>query len=274
MSTAIIRGTLAPLLQRETWDFDPTRGYVHDLEYRGASQIQMLALQQSYVLNGAACRLTYEQGDSATLSIDDATYSYTIDSWEIVGNEEARDALTHPNLTNGILALGAYNPSAVITAMRNDLENQNPPHTIPGGSSPGVFDVGGDLSLFAGTIVERFYNYQCNGQTEYRRQQYVLRHKTNVPCRWTVNVADFGIDQIYTTAKLLTEVQNTALWVFPLPPRLAYKISQIPVPTAITNYLWGWLKSASTETTAAHNRVDITTEYTLENWSTDYYAPF
>lgn len=234
----------------------------------------MLALQQAYIAAGVACRLTYEQGDSATLSIDDATYSYTIDSWEIVGNEESRDALAHPNLINGILALGAYNPFSVIAAMRQDLANEVPPHTIPGGSTPGAFDAAGDLFTFAGTVVERFYNLQVNGSSEYRRQQYVLRHKTNVPCRWTTNIADFGIDAIYTTAKLLTEVQNAALWVFPLPPRLAYKISQIPIPTAINNYLWGWLKSASTETTAAHNRVDITTEYTLEQWSTDYYSPF
>lgn len=259
-----IRGSLLPFLQRETWDFDPTRGYLHYQDWKGASQAQMLLLQQDYVRQGIACRLVYEQGDSATLAIDDSTYAYTIDSWEIVGNEESRDALAHPNLVNAIIASGD-DPNHVIALMRSNLQNDEDPNV--------VFEPGGDL--FGTTAeVEFFYNLQIKGSTEYRRQQYVLRHKTNVPCRYTVNIADFGIDQIYTTAQLLTEVQNVALWVFPLPSRMAYKIANIPIPTPQSRYLWGWLKSASTETTAAHNRVDITTEYTLEQWSTDYYAPF
>lgn len=231
----------------------------------------MTLLQQDYVRQGIACDLDYDQGDSATLSVEDATYAYTIDSWEIVGNEESRDALSHPNLLNGIAALG-YAPYSVIAVMRSDLASEIPPHAV-GAVTVGAFDAGGDLFPFANTIVETFYDLQCRGMTEYRRQQYVLRHKTNVPSRWTTNIADVAVDQIYTTAQLLTEVQDATLWIFPLPPRLVYKISQIPVPTAISGFIWGWLKSASTETTSAHNRVDITTEYALEQFTTNYYDP-
>lgn len=265
MPVAIVRGTNLPSIQRTSWDFDPVRGYLVTQEFRAASQTQMLALQQDYVRLGIQCRLTYEQGDTATLAVEDATYAYTIDSWEIVGNEESRDALSHPTLWNEIEALGADVPT-IIALMRSHLNSEDPP-SVP-------FGTGGDLATYANTGVEVFYNLQLRGSTEYRRQQYVLRHKTNAPARWTVNIADFGIDQIYNTSQLLAEVQSSALWVFPLPVRMAYKLSNIPAPAPQVGYLWGWLKSASTETTSAHNRIDIQTEYTLEQWSLDYYAAY
>lgn len=258
-----IRGSLLPFLQAETWDFDPARGYAHRLDYKGASQAQMLALQQDYVRAGIACRLAYHQGDTSSLSVEDSTQQFTLDSWQMMANEESRDGLGHPSLTSA-LANGGYDVEVILQKTREHLANNESPQTL--------FAAGGDF-FGAPAILQRFYRLQFRGATEYRRVQYVLRHTTNAPNRWSRNISDIGKDCIYTEAQLLTEVQSASLWIYPLPYRLAYKIAAIPAPTAQANYLWGWLKDGSTETTAANNRIEITTEYVLEQWSTDYYAP-
>ena len=254
-----IRGSLLPFLQTETWDFDPSRGYIHRFDFKGASDLQMQALQQDFVRGGIACKLTFHQGDTASLDVEDSTLSYTIDKWELVGNEESRDSLSHPS----VLALADDDD---VAALRQALENQESPSDVFGG-------IGG-LADFVGTSIERRYSRILRGSTEYRHGQYVLRHTTNAPARWTVNIADAGVDMIYTPAQLLSEVSDGRLWVYPMPARLQYKISNLVPPMPQDFYLWGWLKSASTETTAANNRIDIVTEYTLEQWSVDDYPPY
>jgi hypothetical protein len=261
------RGTFAALLQEAERDFDPQRGFVYTYRYRGADQATMDAAQQTYIDAGIACRVVHNQGDSATLYISDSTQSFTIDNWEIIGNEESRDLWSHPNLINTLNAHG-YDAEEIIATARLNFSDTTGPDEL--------FGFGGDLeaTTLDAPIVERFYRMKMRGAEDYRHGQYVLRHKTNVSNRWNVNIADVAVDQNYTTAQLLTEVTNPALWVFPLPPRLQYKISNITPPPSQAFYQWGWLKSSSTETTGAHNRVDIITEYTLEQWPTDVYAPY
>jgi hypothetical protein len=266
-ATVTIRGILAPLLQATSKIFDPQRGWIYRYEYRGASQYQMELLAQSYANQGMPLSLKLNQGDSASLEVEDPTQSFTIDTWEIVGNEESRDGLGHPTLINSLV--GGFVVDDVIEAMRRNLNANVKPSD--------VFSSSGDL-FGAGPVVQLFYSLQVRGSTEYRHGQYVLRHKTNVPNRWNINIADIGIDTIYTTAQLLSETTDASLWIFPLPGRLQYKLGRIASDAIASNpgaanYQWGWLKSASTETTAANNRVDISTEYTFELWTTGYYPP-
>jgi len=262
MSVEILRGTLLAQLQNETWDFDPARGWRHGMDYLGISQANMQILQQAYANDGIACRLVYRMGGNASLDVDDSTMSYTIDTWQILGNEESRDGLSHPGLA---YALAGFDVGKVIAYMRKALAEDK--------CSTDAFATGQPLNGTPAAAV-RFYDLQTRGSTDYRHGQYVLRHTTNAPNRWGVNVADFGIDQIYTSGQLLTEAQNSAAWIYPLPGRLAYKIGAIPTPYYRANYLWGWLKSASIETTGSNNRVDIATEYCLDQWSTDYNYPY
>lgn len=255
-----INGSLLNQLQSEAWDFDPQRGYRHTLSYRGATPLLMLALQQDFARAGIANRLVYEQGSVCVLEADDSTMQYTIDVWQLLGNSEAISVFNHPivreRMTEDEIAL-----------LRQSLENQELPSKV---FAPAPCK----LCKFKGTEIERFYSLHQRGSTDYKRGQYVLRHTTNASSRWTTNLADVGVDQIYSPAKLLTEVQDGGAWIYPLPTRLSYKIAHIPAATPQPNYLWGWLKSSSTETTAANNRIEISTEYTLEQWSTDLYVPY
>lgn len=249
-------GSLEPYLQSEKRKFDPQRGWIYTYKYKGLSKIQVEALQQSWVQSGCTCEIELGRG-MATLDVEDCTQQYTVDTWEIVANGILIDGFSHPT------SLAKTVPNQ-ISAMRRHLESNDTPDT--------AFADTILAPLLSDGTMPRFYSLQQRGSNEYRRSQYVLRHRTNAPSRWSANIADVGIDQNYTTAQLLTEVQDSTLWVVPLPARLVYKISNIPIQGPQSNYQWGWLKDGSTETTSANNRVDITTEYTLELWTTDYYA--
>ena len=261
-----LRGSLIPFLQNETYDFDPSRGYIYHADFKGISRAQMTALQQDYVNAGIACRLAYRQGGMSTLDIEDATQSYTIDVWEIESNGLTVDIFSHPN------ALSNATPDQ-IAAIRAYLEQQSTPDVAFADNGAGAGSKGVDLTPLAGGVIQRFYSLNQRGSTDYRRSHYILKHTTNAPARWTQNVSDNGVDAIYTPAQLLSEVSNAGLWIFPIPDRLYYKINNIPIPAPQANYQWGWLKSGSTETTAANNRVNIVTQYELEQWSTDLYIP-
>ncbi len=263
MPLPTIKGTGKPLLQHSINDFDPMRGWIYRYEYRGSNQAQMQLLQQDYARLGIASRLVFNQGDTATLEVEDATQQLLIDTWQIVGNEESRDVFSHPTM------ISLCTPTTIAN-LRGDLDGNPPKDPV---QLQADLIKAGFTGPNAATVV-RFYTLALRGSTEYRRAQYVLRHTTNAPNRFTGNISDVGVEQIYSTTKLLTEVTSGALWVYPLPVRLQNKISAIPTPSALSGYLWGWLKSPGTETAAANNRVDITTEYTLEQWSTDDYQIF
>mgnify|MGYP003338471390 FL=1 len=117
------------------------------------------------------------------------------------------------------------------------------------------------------------------GLQTYIESSYALRHTTNVSNRYGANIADIGVNRIYTTAQLLTETQNAVSWIYPLPGRLAYKLNAIDADfsslyTIPPNFMLGWLKTASTESSAANYRVNITTDYLFGINNTDIYEPY
>lgn len=259
MNIPIFRGSLLPFLQSEKWAYDPSRGWVYSSQAKGIGAAQIQALQQSMVADGVACALTHFQGDTWGLEMEDSTYAYTVDRWEVVTSEEARSLLNHPTL------LEIATPD-LLAVMKDAID-----HNMTESDFYDAITGYGGISSGDQGVVSAFYGMMLRDQNEFRHQQYVLRHTTNAPARWTQNVADTGVGEIYTLAQLLTEVTNSALWIYPLPARLNYKLSNIPAPDAVDDYRWGWLKSASTECTAANNRVDIVTEYVLEQWSSYVY---
>lgn len=278
----LVKGNWYPQLRLQRAKFDPNRGFVYDYEWIGANQTLMQPVFQDCIDAGMSCTCTFEN-DRAQLSVSDSTSEYTIDSWEIRANEEIRDLFSHPFIVNSIYTVvgSQSNSTDVLSAIRTHIADNDKIATLA--ADPMLAGLTGFNVWY---LILDFYNLYMQGTTGYRRAQYVLRHKTNVSNRWGVNIADFGIDQVYTPSQLLIEVSDPDLWVFPLPGRLQYKLAAIPaqispVPASVIpppymtyNYVWGWLKAASTEITDANNRVAIETDYTLELWDTEIYAPY
>lgn len=252
----IKRGSLFPQSQKTVVRYDPQTGIVVENDFNGAGQPEMQALFYDAIQSGIAGQITYEN-DKASLQTTDSTQQTTLDTWQIVGNEDSPDILTHPTIL-------AFNLDSKDTAtMRRACSDDN---VIKWDD---VYAKMNDTDN--GDALKKFFDLYKRGSQQYRKAQYVIRHSTNCPSRNLPNIADVGIETIYTFARLLSEVQSSALWLFPMPANLVYQISNIPVPTGRDGYRFGWLKSPPTKTTSANNRIDITTEYTLELWSLTLY---
>lgn len=259
----IYRGTLAPLLQGVTDRSSPSDGFVRELEYRGMSEAHARALFLQYIGAGFEAELQVRHG-ICTLIATDTSGAVTIDTWEIGANEVLASSLKNPR-NFGIPA----NDLLILAYIQKDgLKKDDAIAAI-------LEDTGQTVTWGGSAASQRLLERIKAGSDSYFTSQYVLRHTTNVSNRYDINISDVGVNMIYSTAELLSETQNANSWVYPLPGRLAYKINNIPVPSITpSNYQWGWLKSASTEATAANNRINIATEYKLFQWSTDEYAQF
>jgi hypothetical protein len=252
MPKPIITGTLAPVKQPTEYTFDPVKGYSFVERWESAGD-NLRGVAAQY----ASLRIPYNFIPSGHKSVIIATSSQpeggqtevTTDTWQILANEIQKSLREHPTFSQ----LEVTNPGEVGAMYAAAANNDRPPN--------------GSVSVTAVAL----YDLLIRGVTHYALGQYVLRHSTNVSNGYGVNVADVNIEHVYTPVQLLLETQNATFWINPLPGRLAYKISNLSSPVAKTGYLWGWRKLPSTETTGANNRVDITTEYWLEQWPTVLY---
>lgn len=247
MGKLIINGTLQAVRQPVKISYDPQRGYQITIPWESAGNN----------LNGLATtyqnqRVAYELEANDRKSSLTATASggqlgipdLTTDTWQILGNEIQKSLLEQPDVVAGL-----------DQATRDEIEKAILEGTAEADLSPA-------LNAFASKVFDRLRR----GNTHYALGQYVLRHTTNVSNQYNVNVSDFNIERIYTTSQLIAETTNSNSWIFPLPGRMVNKLSNIAAPTAKIGYLWGWRKLPSTEMTTSGNRIEITTEYWLEQW--------
>lgn len=247
MGKAKINGTLQPVRQPTKISYDPQRGLLIQIPWESAGN-NLSGVAAQYQAN----RVAYEWEPSELKSRLVATASsgqlgipdLSTDTWQITGNEIQKSLLENPDVVAAV-------PASVRDQIDEAIQKATPETSI----SPA-------LSTYASKVFDRLRR----GATHYALGQYVVRHTTNVSNQFGVNVADFNIERIYTTAQLIAEVTNSNSWTFPMPGRMVYKLQNLVAPTAKTDYLWGWRKLPSTETTTAGNRVEITTEYWLEQW--------
>jgi hypothetical protein len=230
-----------------TVSYDPQRGLQIRIPWESAGD-NLRGLAAAY----QQARVAYELEATPLKSRLVATASggqlgipdLTTDTWQILGNEIQKGLLEHPDVV-----------AAIPADVRDKIYKAELSGTDEASFSPA-------LSAYASKVFDRLRR----GATHYALGQYVLRHTTNVSNQYGNNVADFNIERIYTTSQLIGETTNSNSWIFPLPGRLVFKLQNITAPTAKTDYLWGWRKLPSTETTTSGNRVEITTEYWLEQW--------
>lgn len=264
----ILRGTKAPLLQWFEANFDPNSGFTYRQEYQGHDYDQMLALSNSLTASGISVVLRKQAGVS-TLTLTDATGTVVIDKWELGVDEERPSVFENPIFLSYVNA--AANPSRVVTMMRNALQNGDPLNsawdTLVTDANFATASAGAST-----TKLKQYFDDYNLGVTNYIRGKYRLRHTTNAPARWNANIADFNVERAYTIAQLLNEAQNASLWVLPLPGYLVYKILNYVIPSARANYSFGAFKLRSNACTAAYNRVEITTEYIIDQINTNLYA--
>lgn len=269
-----LRGTKSPLLQWFEQNFDPSSGFTYRAEYQGFDFDSMATLSNQFTALGVSAVLRNQFGVS-TLTLMDATREVVIDKWEL-GVDEERPSIFENHLFLAAVNVAA-NPGRVVTMMRNALQNGDPLNsawdTLAADKNFTAAATGANT-----TVLKEYFDDYNLGVTNFIRGKYRLRHTTNAPNRWQVNIADFNVERGYTISQLLNEVQSAALWILPLPGYLAYKILNYTsaqfgngFDAARANYTFGALKLRSSAATAANNRVDIVTEYIIDQINTNLY---
>lgn len=261
MSTRRVNGTLLPVPQAPEVSFDPQRGQVISQRWQSAGD-GLAAVAVGY----ASARIQYNWTKSRHRSVLVANASSSqlglpeviCDTWQILANEIQKDIKEFP----AFQTMEASYPGTIGYVVRDvELYNQ--------GSDPGTPAPAAGAMPYSGYL----FDLLIHGATHFALGQYVLRHSTNASNLYSANIADINIERCYTTSQLLAEVQNGALWSFPMPGRMAFKLQNIAAPAAQANYQWGWRKLPSPETSTSNNRIEITTEYWLEQWHALLYPP-
>ena len=137
----------------------------------------------------------------------------------------------------------------------------------------GTYSPTGDFTSAYMVKLKQYFDSYLFGATNFTSGKYRLRHTSNIPAKWTVNVADFNVEEIYTISQLIAECTGSG-FIYPLPNYLMYKILNFvpdPVSPLTPYYTWGALKEKSDANTAVNNRVELVTEYLIDNISTLLY---
>lgn len=275
-------GTLGPITKPFTVRFDPRAGQILGLKNTGDISV-LLALAALAEAQGATGELVVSpvlselttETPIAGITINGVLIpEYVFDLWEMETNETSETIWSNPLIKANV----SYNDQAVIARAQADGSSLAAAAAVLTAEGTGA-NWTPPITTFtvptAGLPLQIYSMLQKN-QDAWGPFTYVLRHTSNVNPNSTYNTADFNVNHLYTFAQLLSEVQSTSLWTYPIPARLVTKINNIPTQSVPANeanyYLWSWKKSASREQLNAQFRVDIVTEYVLALWPTTLYA--
>jgi len=265
-----LRGVVTPLQQWFEANFDPSTGFTFRGEYRGLDFFTMNGLSNYFTQLGMKADFRWDAG-IATLAITDPTQNVLIDRWELGVDEEKPSIWENPIFQALINTQGSADAAIILAKMKNAGEGNIAWADL---ITDAEFEAAaGGMSEPQQNQLEDYLDYYLSGITNFLRGKYRLRLTMNAPARWGANIADFNVEKIYTIAQLLSEVTSRSLWILPLPAYLNWKIQNYVAPdlTATPEYIWGALKTRSGASTAANNRVDITTEYLIDAWTTWLY---
>jgi len=264
-----LRGSPAPQRQAYRENYDPEAGWRKIWNWSGHNETQVRALNAYYQSIGCATDLTIIH-DRAELEVRDPSGEITLDRWEIDAEQHQRSDLLNPLHKQFDNPISDEDLLVIAYAAQNSMDFSDAIKQLNKIFSPTVFTKPTNLRSL------RLFQRIMRHEPEYDYDLYTLVHTTNVSNRYSLNISDVNKGRIYSNAQLLTEATNAGLWTYPLPGRLVYKIQALfldaitntPAPV---NYAWGWLKSASTERTAANHRIDIATIYKFDLFSLDKY---
>lgn len=253
------KGISAAIRQPDTVTWDPNRGQVRSKVWTSisAAAIDALAAEARFWKQPYRIRST---GTSHTIEIQavesaegDPNEVMPVDRWEMPANELQKSIWEHNRLLGIDAAMLNAAKRGVDEGLTLDELAENP-----------VF---GSVTAEEWDEIAEAFEHAQRQQDHFPVSQYVLRHVTNAPAAYDANIAEVNVERLYTTKQLIAEVTNPVLWENPLPGRLKWKIEHIQAPPERAGFLWSWRKLASAESTAANGRIEISTEYWLEQWS-------
>ncbi len=303
MATPIYRGSSDVKLQKQVFTWDSTKGgdYSEVWQALDASKAATFYNGKVYTCRSASLTVTngtaemeLKWGAAGNGSGPGAANSLEVtnDRWECPEPKTQKPIFEHPSFISALYTLASYASASFNDTFLADAINA---WRKAAAANQQFTDFSSQLKIGNTTIYAagwasfvaanpataglliRSYRLASNDQTHYQASQYSVRHTTNTPNYWSLNRADRNVNCIYTPAQFVTEATDSSLWYYPMPGRIQYKIAAavanlISITPSRTNYQIGWLKAGSAETSIHGGRVEIQTDYVLDQWSTDLYA--
>jgi hypothetical protein len=253
-----INGSLLPQRQSIKQKFDPSGGETTTTEFSAVGPVitengvigGLHGLASKYGANGAAYDLSTSRNVSNLVVVETKNIYTPTDEqvqtrWELFANMQALDIKEHPTWAN----TASDTQRALVL---KDVERHN--------NGKAYVRDWEDIDPFTDARLESFMQLMSRGVTTYQRPQWVIRVTYNVSNEARSTITDAGVGKLYTTAQL------------GLPEgRIRSTIQSIDAPAAVSGLTWAWLKTGNTEVQAANNRVDVSEEAWLAQWSTLLY---
>lgn len=264
MPRVIINGSLAPVNKPTEVDFDPNRGLVMHLAYESAGA-NLGGLANTFINSGVAFRWV----NSGVKSRLDATVSGGTSglpdraqvNWQLLANETQKSIfesdvglqaseLFPPDPAHGSTGLISDIKGAAAALQNNDFSAYNDI----------IEDLPDDQMAYLNALVPLL----LAGTTHFSFGQYVLKRSITVSNFYTGAVTDESLSELI--------IPFASIFNLGITPAIANSIASIPTPAPHANYLWGWRQLPSTAVTTAQNRVEVSTELWLDNWSLILYG--
>lgn len=256
MPRVIINGSLAPVNKPTEVDFDPNRGLVMHLAYESAGA-NLGGLANTFINSGVAFRWV----NSGVKSRLDATVSGGTSglpdlaqvNWQLLANEAQVSIFE-----SGVALFTEAAFPGTISAIRSSFQAMQSGDPDGADAIRDTVDAGalGDYDALLGLLLR--------GTTHYASGQYALKRSYTVSNFYSGAVPGQGLDEfILSTAEILS---------LGPPSTIGGIIASISAPASPDNYLWGWRQLPSTAVTTAQNRVEISTEWWADRWSTLLYG--
>lgn len=163
-----------------------------------------------------------------------------VDDWEVDGQSEIADILTHPSCKG----IDVEQLRVLLQAVQNPKANVSPALTDPNAISA--------------------YLLKMNKQDSYFTGKFVLRHTQTVTGTRAINVSAANILKVYRYGDLPARPAHITTFLTSLQTRY------IPV-VSNADYTWGWLKLPPKIRTSLMSKTVVTEEWVLDAWSTFLY---
>jgi hypothetical protein len=244
MPKPIINGYTGSIRQRTRTQYDPSQGETttHEWESAGdnlggeANTCKSLGMSYDLTRTGYRSRLI------ATESRNNFIQEQALERWELLSNQNMLDIREHPNS----VAIGQANLARVL----KDIKKHENGQTV-------------DTSSYTSAQL-RLFNLMLRGVTHYPVWNWTVRYTANVSNTYQqFTAANSGVGTIITHADMKNSVPAG---------RMRSTLNAIPELDDTDDMTWGWLKTSVTEVVAARNRVDISSEAVLAQWSTFLYT--
>jgi hypothetical protein len=244
MPKPIINGYIGSIRQRTRIQYDPSQGETTTYEWEsagdnlGGEAATCKALGRSYDLT----RTGYRSRLIATESRNNFIQEQALERWELLSNQNMLDIREHPNS----VAIGQSGLARVLKDVKRH-------------------EAGQAITTSSYTASQlRLFNLMIRGVTHFPVWSWTVRYTANVSNSYQfLTSANSGVGTIIAHSDMVSSVPSG---------RLRSTLDSIPVLDETDDMTWGWLKTSVTEVQSARNRVDISSEAVLAQWSTFLYT--